>query len=120
MGSHLETNILPPSRQRELPGQPRKWIGQSLKRVEDRRFLLGKGQYIDDHVVPHMAHAATVRSPHAHARITAQRIDHIAANARCRIGCKGNAPVLKILRRLNQGDEADLDQILHLNPLRLR
>ena len=69
MSSHLETNVLPPSRQRELPGQTRKWVGQSMKRVEDRRFLLGKGQYIDDHSVPHMAHAATVRSPHAHARI---------------------------------------------------
>jgi hypothetical protein len=79
MGSHLETNVLPPSRQRELPGQPRKWIGQSLKRVEDRRFLLGKGQYIDDYVVPHMAHAATVRSPHAHARIVS--IDTTRAKA---------------------------------------
>jgi CO/xanthine dehydrogenase Mo-binding subunit len=69
MTTHLDTNILPPSRQRELPSQPRKWIGQSMKRVEDRRFLLGKGKYIDDHVVPNMAHAATVRSPHAHARI---------------------------------------------------
>jgi len=79
MSSHLETNILPPSRQRELPGQPRKWIGQSMKRVEDRRFLLGKGNYIDDHVVPHMAHAATVRSPHAHARIVS--IDTTKAKA---------------------------------------
>ena len=69
MASHLDSNVLPPSRQRELPGQQRKWIGQSMKRVEDRRFLLGKGKYIDDHVVPNMAHAATVRSPHAHARI---------------------------------------------------
>jgi CO/xanthine dehydrogenase Mo-binding subunit len=69
MTSHLDTNILPPSRQRELPGQPRTWIGKSMKRVEDRRFLLGKGKYIDDHIVANMAHAATVRSPHAHARI---------------------------------------------------
>jgi CO/xanthine dehydrogenase Mo-binding subunit len=69
MGSHLDTNVLPKSRQRELPGQDLKWIGKSMKRVEDRRFLLGKGQYIDDLSVPHMLHAATVRSPHAHARI---------------------------------------------------
>ena len=70
---HLDSNQLPASRQRERPGQPRKWIGQSMKRVEDKRFLMGKGKYIDDHVVAHMAHAATVRSPHAHARIV--RID---------------------------------------------
>jgi CO/xanthine dehydrogenase Mo-binding subunit len=67
--SHLDTNILPKSRQRELPGQPRTWIGKSMKRVEDKRFLVGKGKYIDDYVVANMAHAATVRSPHAHARI---------------------------------------------------
>jgi CO/xanthine dehydrogenase Mo-binding subunit len=69
MSSHLDTNILPKSRQRELPGQTRTWIGKSMKRVEDRRFLIGKGKYIDDYVVANMAHAATVRSPHAHARI---------------------------------------------------
>jgi hypothetical protein len=28
MSSHLETNVLPPSRQRELPGQTRKWVGK--------------------------------------------------------------------------------------------
>jgi CO/xanthine dehydrogenase Mo-binding subunit len=69
MSSHLDTNVLPKSRQRELPGQTMKWIGKSMKRVEDRRFLLGKGKYIDDISVAHMAHAATVRSPYAHARI---------------------------------------------------
>ena len=44
MSSHLDTNILPKSRQRELPGQTRTWIGKSMKRVEDRRFLIGKGK----------------------------------------------------------------------------
>jgi CO/xanthine dehydrogenase Mo-binding subunit len=69
MSSHLATNVLPKSRQREQPGQDLKWIGKSIKRVEDRRLLLGKGNYIDDMSMPHMQHAATVRSPHAHAKI---------------------------------------------------
>jgi len=47
----------------------RRWIGQSMKRVEDPRLLTGRGKYIDDIVVPNMAHAAVLRSPHAHARI---------------------------------------------------
>src|SRR5947208_14477691 len=47
----------------------RRWIGQSMKRVEDPRLLTGRGEYIDDIVVPNMAHAAVLRSPHAHARI---------------------------------------------------
>lgn len=69
MSPHLATNVLPPSRQRERPGQDLKWIGKSIKRVEDRRLLLGKGNYIDDMSMPHMQHAATVRRPHAHAKI---------------------------------------------------
>jgi CO/xanthine dehydrogenase Mo-binding subunit len=51
----------------------RRWIGKSLNRVEDPRFLRGEGRYIDDISLPGMAHAAIVRSPHAHARIV--RID---------------------------------------------
>jgi len=54
-----------------------KWIGQSMKRVEDPRFLRGKGRYIDDIQLPNMAVAAVLRSPHAHARIV--RIDTSAA-----------------------------------------
>jgi CO/xanthine dehydrogenase Mo-binding subunit len=69
MSSHLDSIVLPKSRQREAPGQDLKWIGKSVKRLEDRRLLLGKGNYIDDISVPNMMHAATVRSPHAHARI---------------------------------------------------
>lgn len=50
-------------------GNGYKWIGQNMKRVEDPRLLTGRGQYIDDVVVPNMAHAAVLRSPYAHARI---------------------------------------------------
>jgi CO/xanthine dehydrogenase Mo-binding subunit len=44
-------------------------IGQSMDRPEDRRLLTGNGTFIDDIHLPAMAHAAIVRSPHAHARI---------------------------------------------------
>ena len=69
MASHLDSNVIPPSRQREAPRAGLTWIGQSIKRVEDPRILSGKGGYIDDITVPGMAHAAMVTSPHAHARI---------------------------------------------------
>ncbi len=46
-----------------------KFIGKSIKRREDARFLTGKGKYTDDIKLPNMAHAAFVRSPYAHARI---------------------------------------------------
>jgi CO/xanthine dehydrogenase Mo-binding subunit len=69
VADHLKDNIIPPSRQREKPGEARAWIGKSVKRVEDPRFLTGKGKYIDDIAVAGMAHAAVLMSPHAHARI---------------------------------------------------
>jgi len=46
-------------------------IGLSVKRREDRRFLTGRGRYLDDLRLPDLLHAAIVRSPHAHARILA-------------------------------------------------
>jgi CO/xanthine dehydrogenase Mo-binding subunit len=49
----------------------RKWVGQSIRRVEDPKFLRGRGGYIGDMTVPGMLHAAVLRSPHAHARIVA-------------------------------------------------
>lgn len=44
-------------------------IGASVKRVEDYRFLTGRGRYTDDMNRPGQCHAYIVRSPHAHARI---------------------------------------------------
>jgi carbon-monoxide dehydrogenase large subunit len=46
-------------------------FGKSIKRREDPRFITGRGQYVDDVKLPGMTHAAFVRSPHPHARITA-------------------------------------------------
>ncbi len=46
-----------------------KFIGKSIKRKEDVRFLTGKGKYTDDIKLPGMTHAAFVRSPYAHAKI---------------------------------------------------
>jgi aerobic carbon-monoxide dehydrogenase large subunit len=44
-------------------------IGARVARLEDRRFLLGGGKFIDDFSFPGELHCAIVRSPHAHARI---------------------------------------------------
>jgi carbon-monoxide dehydrogenase large subunit len=53
--------------------------GQSVKRVEDKRFITGEGRYVDDIVLPKMTYAAIVRSPHAHAEI--KGIDSSAASS---------------------------------------
>ena len=46
-------------------------IGQAVRRVEDQRFLTGKGQYVDDINLPHQAYGVSLLSPYAHARINA-------------------------------------------------
>ena len=47
------------------------YIGAPIRRREDRRFLTGQGQFVDDVKLPNPLHAVVVRSPHAHARILA-------------------------------------------------
>jgi carbon-monoxide dehydrogenase large subunit len=47
-----------------------KMIGESIKRVEDHRFITGTGEYTDDIVLPRMTHAYILRSHLAHAKIT--------------------------------------------------
>ncbi len=45
------------------------FIGKSVARREDARFLTGRGQYTDDIVLPGQTFGVFLRSPHAHARI---------------------------------------------------
>jgi carbon-monoxide dehydrogenase large subunit len=40
-----------------------RYVGARVQRLEDPRLLAGRGNYIDDHTVPGMLHAAFVRSP---------------------------------------------------------
>jgi aerobic carbon-monoxide dehydrogenase large subunit len=44
-------------------------IGQPVRRVEDRRFITGRGSYLDDINLLCQSYAFMLRSPHAHARI---------------------------------------------------
>ena len=45
------------------------FIGQSSRRVEDERFLTGRGTFVEDVNPPGQMFAYVVRSPHAHAMI---------------------------------------------------
>src|SRR5271169_6512707 len=55
------------------------YVGRSLLRREDRRLLIGQGQFVADLVLPRMLHAVLVRSPVAHARIRAVDLSRAAA-----------------------------------------
>ncbi len=54
------------STQQEMIGP---MIGRALRRLEDARFLTGRGRYVDDIVVADCLHGHVLRSPHAHAVI---------------------------------------------------
>ena len=77
-------------------------IGDSPRRREDVRFVIGQGAYLDDLKMADVAHAVVVRSPHAHARI--RSIDKDAA--RCAPG------VLAVLT----ASEAAVDGLTPLRP----
>ena len=52
---------------------PKYGIGQPVRRLEDRRFLTGAGQFVDDINLPHQCYGVVLYSPYAHAKIA--RID---------------------------------------------
>lgn len=54
-------------------------MGQSIRRIEDQRFLTGTGQYTDDVNRPDQTWLAVLRSPHAHADV--KSIDTSAAKS---------------------------------------
>ena len=78
-------------------------IGQPVPRLEDPRFITGRGRYVDDIDMPLQCYGVLVMSPHAHARI--KTIDTAAAKA---------APgVLAVLT----GADAETDKIGSLVPI---
>lgn len=45
------------------------FVGKKRRPVEDKRFILGQGNYVADVKFPKMGHIALLSSPHAHAKI---------------------------------------------------
>jgi carbon-monoxide dehydrogenase large subunit len=63
----------------------RSHIGRSLRRLEDPRFLTGRGRYVDDMDLAGQLHGIVLRSPYGHAAI--ESID--IASARAMPGVRG-------------------------------
>src|SRR2546428_12141125 len=51
--------------------RPNSYIGRSVPRPNLARLMQGRAQFVSDMVLPRMAHVASGRPPHAHARIRA-------------------------------------------------
>jgi aerobic carbon-monoxide dehydrogenase large subunit len=64
---------------REQRAERLEGVGCKRKRVEDVRFVQGKGSYVDDLQLPGMLYGDFTRSPYGHARIN--RIDSAKAKA---------------------------------------
>src|SRR5258708_36454820 len=86
---------------------PNSYVGRSVTRPNARRLAQGRGQYVDDIVLPRMVHVAYVRSPHAHARIAKIAAKKAAAmpgvvrvvtGAEIAMGCKPYVGVLTHLQ----------------------
>ena len=56
-----------------------RYVGRSVRRFEDARFLRGQGRFVDDIDVTGQLHGIVLRSPHGHAEIA--RIDAAVARA---------------------------------------
>lgn len=61
----------------ELPASSPRFVGRSVKRVEDPALVTGRVEFIDNLTLPGLLHCAILRSPYAHARI--KRVDVSAA-----------------------------------------
>ena len=55
--------------------RPNSYIGRSLPRENAKKHLEGRGQFVDDLVLPRMLHVAFLRSPFAHADIKSINVD---------------------------------------------
>jgi carbon-monoxide dehydrogenase large subunit len=69
--------------------QSARFVGRSLRRREDFKFLSGKGRYVDDIKLPGMLYLAILRSPHAHARITGIELTAARAATGVRLAIAG-------------------------------
>ena len=60
--------------------KPNSYIGKTVPRPDAQRLAQGRGRFVDDKQLPRMVHAAFLRSPYAHADITALDVSEAAAS----------------------------------------
>ena len=72
------------------------YVGQSLRRREDIKFVTGNGRYVDDIKFPGVLYVEILRSPHAHALITGVDLSATRVAAGVRLALSGADLVGKI------------------------
>jgi aerobic carbon-monoxide dehydrogenase large subunit len=97
-------------------------IGSPVERVEDLRFLRGRGQYVDDIAPEGLLHAAILRSSVAHGRI--RRLDGSAARARSGVHAVitaaeiGRVPIITMRQELLPEFKAYLQPVIAQDKVR--
>jgi carbon-monoxide dehydrogenase large subunit len=90
------------------------WIGRALPRFEDARFVTGDARFVADLRFENALHAAFVRTPLAHARITAIRTEAARAAAGVRLVLTGRDIEGRISSfPLNPVEDGELSQVPH-------
>src|ERR1044072_3695381 len=84
---------------------PARVFGSGIRRREDPRLLTGTAKYTADITLPGMVHAAVLRSPHGHARITALDAGRLAPAERGAedVAVSGAGEGRRSLRRRRRG-----------------
>ena len=74
-----------------------RYIGSPVERIEDLRFLRGRGQFVGDLKRENMLHAAILRSPVPHGRVAANLHSPVRRGAlfRDRHGLRGGVALGK-------------------------
>jgi carbon-monoxide dehydrogenase large subunit len=79
------------------------WVGQPLRRREDRTLVTGRGRFVDDLAVAGVAHLVLARCPHAHARVrsldtgAAKRVPGVIAVVTANeLGAIGPVPLMRL------------------------
>ena len=85
------------------------YTGQSIKRFEDHRLLMGQSSFVDDMTRPGMLHALIIRSPHGHARI--RSIDAAAALVLPGVAAVVTAQDIADIAQLPTRESADADEM---------
>ena len=91
------------------PGKSNTFVGSPIERVEDLRFLRGRGQYVDDIVRDGLLHAAILRSSVAHGRIKSVDVDGGARSHRRPRRDHGGRRCRGAWRRADNPDAAGAD-----------
>ncbi|MCP4329304.1 MAG: xanthine dehydrogenase family protein [Alphaproteobacteria bacterium] len=85
-----------------------RWLGKSVKRVEDHRLLTGHGRFVDDISLPSTLHTAFVRCPFPRAEIAGidvsaakSRPDIVAVYTGADVAGLGHLPVNRVVPDMN-------------------